>query len=164
MDYSPLGSSSVHGISQAKILVAIPFSRGSSQLKDRTQFSHISGRFFPVWATITCCLVLARNRTKWASLVAQWLRIWLQCRRPPAIQEMQIQSLGWKDSLEKEMTNPLQYSCLGNPMDKGAWWAVVCGIAERVGHDLATKQQTSSNKRSKKTSEELLLSCGWKNE
>ena len=22
--------------------------------------------------------------------------------------------------------NPLQYSCLGNPMDKGAWWAAVC--------------------------------------
>ena len=21
--------------------------------------------------------------------------------------------------------NPLQYSCLGNPMDRGAWWAVV---------------------------------------
>ena len=23
--------------------------------------------------------------------------------------------------------NPLQYSCLGNPMDGGAWWATVCG-------------------------------------
>ena len=37
--------------------------------------------------------------------------------------------------------NPLQSSCLGNPMDRGAWWATVHGIAERVGHDLATKQQ-----------------------
>ena len=26
--------------------------------------------------------------------------------------------------------NPLQYSCLGNPMDKGAWWATVPGVAE----------------------------------
>ena len=24
--------------------------------------------------------------------------------------------------------NPLHYSCLGEPMDKGAWWAVVYGI------------------------------------
>ena len=24
--------------------------------------------------------------------------------------------------------NPLQYSCLGNPMDRGAWWATVHGI------------------------------------
>ena len=23
--------------------------------------------------------------------------------------------------------NPLQYSCLGNPMDRGTWWATVCG-------------------------------------
>ena len=32
--------------------------------------------------------------------------------------------------------NPLQYSCLENPMDRGAWWATVRGIS-RVRHDLA---------------------------
>ena len=26
--------------------------------------------------------------------------------------------------------NPLQHSCLGNPMDRGAWWAIVHGVAE----------------------------------
>ena len=26
--------------------------------------------------------------------------------------------------------NPLQYSCLGNPMDRGAWWATVRGVAK----------------------------------
>ena len=35
--------------------------------------------------------------------------------------------------------NPLQYSCLGNPMDRGAWWSIV-GL-RRVGHKLVTKQQ-----------------------
>ena len=34
--------------------------------------------------------------------------------------------------------NPLQYSCLGNHMDRGAWWAIVHGV-ERVRHDLATQ-------------------------
>ena len=34
--------------------------------------------------------------------------------------------------------NPLQYSCLENPMDKGAWWATVHAVP-RAGHDLATK-------------------------
>ena len=38
----------VHGILQARILewVAFPFSRGSSQPRDRTQVSRIAGRFF----------------------------------------------------------------------------------------------------------------------
>ena len=26
--------------------------------------------------------------------------------------------------------NPLQYSCLGNPMDKGTWWAIVHRVAK----------------------------------
>ena len=34
--------------------------------------------------------------------------------------------------------NPLQYSCLENPMDRRAWQATVHGVA-RVGHDLGTK-------------------------
>ena len=25
---------------------------------------------------------------------------------------------------------PLRYSCLGNPMDRGAWWAAVHGVAK----------------------------------
>ena len=52
VDCSPPGSS-VHGILQARILewVAISFSRGSSQPKDRTQVSCIAGRRFSLWAT-----------------------------------------------------------------------------------------------------------------
>ena len=52
MDCSPPGSS-VHGILQAKILewVAIPFSRESSQPRDRTQVSCIAGGFFTICAT-----------------------------------------------------------------------------------------------------------------
>ena len=34
--------------------------------------------------------------------------------------------------------NPLQYSCLENPMDRGAWRATVHGVT-RVQHNLATK-------------------------
>jgi len=36
--------------------------------------------------------------------------------------------------------NPLQYSCLGNPIDRGAWWATVHGVAKN-GHNLGTNQQ-----------------------
>ena len=52
MDCSPPGSS-VHGILQAGILelVAISFSRESSQPRDWTWVSYIAGRFFTIWAT-----------------------------------------------------------------------------------------------------------------
>ena len=30
--------------------------------------------------------------------------------------------------------NPLQYSCLENPIDRGAWWAIIHG-SYRAGHD-----------------------------
>ena len=36
--------------------------------------------------------------------------------------------------------NPLQYSCMENPMDRRAWQATVHGLA-RVGHDLAAKRE-----------------------
>ena len=38
-------------------------------------------------------------------------------------------------------SNPLQYSYLGNPADRGAWQAAVHGVAKRGRHVLATKQQ-----------------------
>ena len=54
MDCNPPGFS-VHGILQARIprmeWVAIPFSRGSSQPRGWSQFSHNAGGFFTVWAT-----------------------------------------------------------------------------------------------------------------
>ena len=41
-------------------------------------------------------------------------------------------------SLGEGNGNPLQYSCLENPMDEGAWWAIVHWVA-RGGYNLATK-------------------------
>ena len=59
-----------------------------------------------------------------ASLVAQMLK------NLPAIWETQIQSLGQEDSPGEGNGNPLQYSCLENSMDRGAWRATVHGFAE----------------------------------
>ena len=38
-------------------------------------------------------------------------------------------SLGWEHPLGVGNGNPLQYSCLENSMDGGAWWAIVHGVA-----------------------------------
>ena len=51
---------------------------------------------------------------------------------PPAMLETQVPSPGDGNG------NPLQYSCLGNPMDIGAYWATIHGVS-RVRHDLAIK-------------------------
>ena len=57
MDCSPPGSSA-HEILQARILewVAISFSKGSSQPRDRTQVSRIAGRHFIIWLKSVCKL------------------------------------------------------------------------------------------------------------
>ena len=54
------------------------------------------------------------------------------------MQETWVRFLGQEDSPGEGNGNPLQYSCLENAMVRGAWWAVVHGVA-RVAHNLATK-------------------------
>ena len=107
-----LPGSSVHGILLARILewIAIPFSRGSSQPGDWTQVSCTAGRFFTVWAT----------------------------RKPTGVCRSSSIAIT-KDTLLLHLLThpsgegngtPLQYSCLENPMDGGAWWAAVHGVAK----------------------------------
>ena len=79
MDYSPPGFS-VCGILQARILewVAMPFSRESSQPRERAPGSGTAGRFFTVWTSLVVQLV----------------------KNPPAMRETCVRSLGWEDLLE----------------------------------------------------------------
>ena len=60
----------------------------------------------------------------WASLVAQMVE------NLPATQETLVQSLGWEHPPGDGNDNPLQYSCLENPMDREVWWATVHGVAK----------------------------------
>ena len=59
----------------------------------------------------------------WASLVAQMLKLL------PAIQETWIWSLGWEDLLEEGMATDSSILAWRIPMDKGAWPAMVHGVA-----------------------------------
>ena len=45
------------------------------------------------------------------------------------MQETQVQPVSWEDLLEGGHDHPLQYSCLENPMDIEACWAIVDGVA-----------------------------------
>ena len=60
----------------------------------------------------------------------------------PAVQETWVLSLGQEDHPGGGLGNSLQYSCLENPMDRGAWWATAhAWSCKRVRHNLGTQQQ-----------------------
>ena len=55
-------------------------------------------------------------------------------KNPPAMQKMQkmlrLQSLGWEDPLEEDMSTLSSILALENPRDRGAWRATVCRVAQ----------------------------------
>ena len=53
-------------------------------------------------------------------------------------QKMQVQSLGRENLPEEGYGNPLQYFCLENPTDRGAWQATVHGVAKESDTTEAT--------------------------
>ena len=61
---------------------------------------------------------------------------------------MQVPSLGGEDPPGEGHSNPLQYSCLENPMDIGAWWATVHG-ATKSQTGLSDQAVTCSSNRSR---------------
>ena len=72
-----------------------------------------------------------------------------------ACQEMQVSSLGWEDPLDRN-ENSVQYSCLGNPMDRGAWLAAVHVVTKSQ-----ITQLSINNKPDKAISSVQLLSHVW---
>ena len=81
------------------------------------------GLYAYVWASLVDQLVKNLPAIG-ASLAAQ------MAKNLPAIQETQVQSLGQEDSPGEESGNPFQYSCLGNPTDRGTWLATVHGVSK----------------------------------
>ena len=131
------------GIPQARILewVAFPFSRGSSWPRDWTQVSCLAGRFFTIWAIN----IKGRQVNAWHFLVGSAgvfsgymprSKIALDFLHSSVSKESacnagdpgSIPGLG--RSPGEENGNPLQYPCLENLMDRGAWWAAVHGVSK----------------------------------
>ena len=75
---------------------------------------------------------LTLNNQRWASQMV------LVVKNPPTnAGDLRDPGLipGWGRSLGGRYSNPLQCSCLENPMDRGAWWAIVHRFALRVRQD-----------------------------
>ena len=78
----------------------------------------------------------------WASLVAHTVK------NLPAMWETWDRSLGWKDPLEEGIATCSNILNWGIPMDKGAWWATVHGVAKSRSDTtewLSTTQNTTLN-------------------
>ena len=140
MDCSPPGPS-VHGIFQARvpewgaIVFSAPYCLSKSKSKCFWTWIIAFGMFFfqMMKEKVKQFLYLSLSNTFPGSLVG----------KEPACSAGHpgsIPGLGWPSG--EGNGNPLQYSCLENPMDRGAWWATVHGIA-RVRHDLAAKPPLS---------------------
>ena len=69
-----------------------------------------------------------RPSTSWrtASIVAQLIK------NLPAMQETWVWFLVREDAMEKEMATHFQYSCLENPIDRGAWHATVHSVPKSL--------------------------------
>ena len=113
MDYTILG------FLQARILecAAFPFSRGSFQPRDGTQVSLTAGRIFtiePPGSNLLCPKDIVKQVS--ASLVAHIVK------NPPAMQEIQVRSLCWEDSLEEGMATHSSILPWRNSMDRTLPW------------------------------------------
>ena len=82
----------------------------------------------------------------WAGLPTQaWLPLWFSGKESACNIEV-TGDPGWipvsGNSPGRGHGNPLQYSCLENPMDRGAWWAIV----QRAGHEGSHLPCTHANR------------------
>ena len=78
--------------------------------------------FWPLWIVLLCKLVF---KYLFKSLLSVVLRI-----------SLGLELLSHMVVLGEGNGTPLQYSCLENPMDRGAWWAAVHGVVKQlIGKD-----------------------------
>ena len=89
-------------------------------------------------STLVCINGRIKAYQQWGGLPwrLRWCRIFLQCRRPKF--DPWVRKIPWERN-----GYPLQYSCLENSMDRGAWWAIVHGVAQELD---TTMRLNNSNK------------------
>ena len=74
--------------------------------------------FYSVWIN---SLVYSIGRASWVAQLVKNL---------PAVQESLVWSLGWEDPVEESMATLSSILAWRIPMDRGAWWVTVHGVAE----------------------------------
>ena len=87
------------------------------------------GQLAPGLQDNTCKLAFWSPVNMWICLGLpwwlRWKRIHLQFRKPRF--DPWVEKIPWR---REGMATPLQYSCLENPMDRGAWWSTIYGVSK----------------------------------
>ena len=93
--------------------------------------------FLLLVSKLGCLLFLIYSDFNYLSFII--FNLLLSCRGPPCSSESEesacnVGDLGLIPGLGRSPGerngNPLQYSCMGNPTDRGAWWATVHGVVK----------------------------------
>ena len=119
--------------------------RNSNPICKRVKFIFVVSciRMFIFWLILFCILV------------TQLVKKLPAVQETPCITGDQGSIPGSGRSSGEGNGNPLQYSCLGNPMDRGARWVTVPGVA-RVRHGLVTELK---NQKEGKGCRKYILKC-----
>ena len=138
----------VYGILQARILewVAFPFFRESSQLRDQTQVSCIAGRFFTNWVTREAhlsplpnfklgCFHIVGLKSSLCILITRSLGFpgGSVVKNPPPVAGDVDLIPGWTRCLGEGNGNPVQYSCLENPVGRRTLQVTLEGVTGESG-------------------------------
>ena len=88
-------------------------------------FSHVKdGKILTRCVCLPCCVMNSKRREHRASLVAQ------SVKKPPAMRETCILSLGWDDPLEEGMATHSSILAWGLPIDRGEGRVAVHGVTK----------------------------------
>ena len=114
------------------------FVESLKNLLDHAAHNCVAVRFFIFTISLDVPFLSVSRELSLFLTSAQYLRglpWWLSGKESVCIAGDANSTPGWGRSPGEGNGNPLQYSCLENSMDRGAWQAILPTVSQRVGHD-----------------------------
>ena len=99
-------------------------------MESQTHWKGVTGQWLIPDQAHTASQQKSLKTMAWAGRKREWGGQWLRTYfSPPSIPDVRASLIVTNHHNQNSNGNPLQYSCLENPMDGGAWWAAVHRVA-----------------------------------